>query len=153
MTQESILSEELRRAIGYETAPVVFEIDKTLIQRFVDAVGDENPLWQDEEKARKGLYGGITAPPSLLCAVLAVGTPPWEPIANALPARALDGGGEWEFFQPIRMGDKISVVNKLAEITERQGRYGPMLLVTSEITWRNQRQEAVAKARSTVIRY
>jgi acyl dehydratase len=147
------LTDELRRAIGYETAPVVFEIDKTLINRFVDAVEDANPLWQDEEKARKGPYGGIVAPPSLLCAVLATGTPAWESIASALPPRALDGGGEWEFSQPVRLGDTISVVNRLIDITERQGRLGPMLLVTSELTWRNQRGELVAKAHSTVIRY
>lgn len=153
MAQESILTDELRRAIGYETEPVVVEIDKTVIARFADAVEDRNPLWQDEARARSSRYGGIVAPPSLLCAVLMTGKPAWEHVSNLLPPRALDGGGEWEFYQPIRAGDTIRVVNKLSDMVERPGRLGPMLLVTCEITWRNQRQEMVAKARSTLIRY
>jgi len=151
--QESILTDELRRAIGYETEPVVIEIDKTIIARFADAVEDGNPLWRDEAKARSSRYGGIVAPPSLLCAVLMTGKPAWEHISHLLPQRALDGGGEWEFYQPVRVGDTITIVNRLLDMAERPGRLGPMLIVTSEITWRNQREELVAKARASLIRY
>lgn len=151
--EESLLDDEMRSAIGYETQPVVFEIDKTFIRRFVEAVGDTNPLWSNENEANQSGSGQMIAPPSLLCTELMLGQSAWAPIAHRLPKNGVDGGGEWEFFAPIRLGDSISVVGKLANIIERKGRLGTMLIVTSEITWHNQRRELVARATNTAITY
>ena len=39
---------------------------KDAIRHWADAIGDLNPLWRDEEYARKTLYGGLIAPPTWL---------------------------------------------------------------------------------------
>lgn len=153
MTQESLITEQLRQAVGRESAPVVVEINKTFIKRFAEGVGDPNPLFGDEETARGSRFGGVVAPPSLFCAAFLIGELPFAPIETLLPPRALDGGGEWEILRPVRAGDTITVVNKLTDLSERQSRIGPMLVVSMESTWQNQRQEVVAKARFTIIRY
>ena len=66
MTQESLVTDELKAAIGVESAPALNEVEKGAIRKFAQAVGDPNPLWQDEEYAKKGPYGRIVAPPTFL---------------------------------------------------------------------------------------
>ncbi len=67
--------------------------------------------------------------------------------------RLLDGGSDWEYFQPVRPGDWITAVSRLTDLQERPGRMGLMILMTSLITYRNQFDEVVATQTSTSIRY
>ena len=46
--------------------------------------------------------------------------------------RGLDGGSDWEYFQPIRPGDRITVQSKLVDLREAEGRLGPMVFITIE---------------------
>ena len=63
MTDESSILEQLRSEIGKESPPRSEEVEKGVIRRFVNALGDHNPLYEDEEFARKSRYGGKIAPP------------------------------------------------------------------------------------------
>jgi len=145
LAQEDIV-EDLQKKVGTEGKPVRLEIEKGLVRRYVEAVGDNNPLWQDEEYARGTSYGGIIAPPWLLCALMA--TFPTVSQAKTLPSavpevtlpreRVLDGGGEWEFSLPLRLGE---------------GRIGKMLFFVYETKYTNQRGELVARSSSTLINY
>ena len=54
---------------------------------------------------------------------------------------------------PIRVGDVITAVNRLADYTERDGRLGLMLFTVIENTWTNQDDEFVKRTRMTLIRY
>lgn len=40
-----------------------FPLDRTMIRRFYQAVGDVNPVYWDEEAAAESRYGGVVAPP------------------------------------------------------------------------------------------
>lgn len=150
-TQSPFLTEEMRqKAIGIESAPVVLEVEKGHIRRFAQAVGDPNPLWNDEVAARKGRYGGLIAPPTFLRSVKY--DRPQLPYDTPF-TRILDGGSEWEYFQPIRVGDRITTVARIADVSERAGRLGAMIFTTLEISYTNQFGELVATQRSTGIRY
>jgi len=65
----------------------------------------------------------------------------------------LDGGGEWEIYKPMKVGDVITARTKLANIYERQGKIGKMYFYVSETNIVNQRNEQVAKATGTLILY
>ena len=66
-TSAPILTEEMRQqAIGHESAPVTHDIEKGAIIKFAQAIGDPNPLFNDEVQARKSRYGGLIAPPTFL---------------------------------------------------------------------------------------
>ena len=65
----------------------------------------------------------------------------------------LNGGMEAEYGTPIRSGDVITGVNRLAAYTERSGRLGLMLFTVMEDTWTNQDGALVKRARTTLIRY
>ncbi len=49
MAEGSSGIEGLRDKIGMEREVGVYEIEKGMIRKFALAVGDPNPLWQDEE--------------------------------------------------------------------------------------------------------
>jgi acyl dehydratase len=158
--QDSTL-EGLRKRIGTEAEPITFEIDRALIGSFVRAVGDSNPMWQDEEYARTTGYGSIIAPPFLLCALMTVcphdsryGIAPL-PVPELPPPHEhiLDGGEEWEFFRPMRLGDTISSRTRFADVFEREGRVGKMLFLVYETIYTNQHGESVAKASYTIVNY
>lgn len=65
----------------------------------------------------------------------------------------LNGGMEAEYGVPIRSGDVITGVNRLASYTERSGRLGLMLFTVMEDTWTNQDGDLVKRGRTTLIRY
>ena len=66
-TPPSFLTAEMReQAIGTESEPVTVDVEKGAILKFAQAIGDENPLWNDEAAARRTRYGGLIAPPTFL---------------------------------------------------------------------------------------
>ncbi len=150
MAQQSLITEEMKKVIGVPTEPTVIEIDKSAIVRFCEAIGDSNPMWLDEDYARRGPNGGMVAPPSFLAAARMAGIRPNVP--HNLK-RVLDGGGEWELYRPVRPGDVLTVTTKVVELFEREGKMGRMLFAVRETTWKNQTNELVATARGTYINY
>ena len=73
-------------------------------------------------------------------------------VSSPYPAN-LDGGSEWDYFEPVRPGDRITVTNYLADVFERQGRLGLMLFMVRETKYVNQLGQVVALQRSTGISY
>ena len=150
-TPPPFLTEEMReQAIGTESEPLTMEVEKGAIIKFAQAIGDENPLWNDQAAARKTRYGGLIAPPTFLRSLRL--ERPELPFESSF-TRVLDGGSDWEYFQPVRPGDLITAVSRLTDLQERPGRMGIMIFMISLITYRNQFDEVVATQTSTSIRY
>jgi acyl dehydratase len=144
------VTEEARKQIGMVGEARTIEIERWAIRRFADAIGDSSPLFNDEKEARKTRFGGMIAPPTFGRA-LSAGLPD---IKLDMPAfRGLDGGSDWEYVQPIRPGDRITVQTRIADLRESEGRLGPMVFITTETTYTNQYGEICAIQRSTGIRY
>ena len=143
--------EALRAKIGVEWEPVVCEVERGMIWRFARAIGDPNPLWQDEEYAKQSRHGGIIAPPTF---ILAIGFEQIQQgLAPILSGTTLHGGTELECYQPIRPGDVIAATAKITNVRERQSKTGKTVFMTFDITYKNQRQQPVAKCRQMVINY
>jgi hypothetical protein len=155
MQPESLLTTELRSAIGIELEPEVIAVERRMVQRLLKSTGDTNPRWGEE------------APPALLLTWMMSGgkmSPRLPPAINWLMSDGelepvppftglLDGGGEWEFLAPIRLGDVITSTLRIADMRETSGRMGRMLIVTWEREHRNQGGERVAVSRGTLIGY
>ena len=124
--------EELKAYIGKKGVPTVYEIDRTMIRRFCEAIGDNSPRWRE------------LAPPGLLTAAMLMGqgvmTPPWP-----YPG-IVDAGLELEYFKPIRPGDTITVVNEWYNIEDKSNEKRKMILFSMRSTSTNQRGEVVATA-------
>ena len=147
----TFLTEEMRQqAIGVESPPITVEVEKGAIIKFAQAIGDDNPVFNDEIAARNTRYGGLIAPPTFLRSVI-VERPEYT---FEMPYdRLLDGGSEWEYFEPVRAGDRITAVSRITDMSERTGRMGLMVITTYVITYRNQFDQVVATQASTSIRY
>lgn len=151
MTQSGVLTEEHRRQVlGVRFPPVVAEIEKSHIKRFAEAVGDRNPLWNDERAARKTRYGSIIAPPTFL-RILPLGRP--DASLDLPGSRKVDGGSEWEYFEPVRSGDRITAHRRIVDLYERAGSRGPVIFIVALTKYVNQFGDTVATQKTTSIRY
>lgn len=147
---DSVITPEMRAFVGVESAPVTYEVEKGAVARFARAIGDLNPLYLDELVARNSSYGGLIAPPTFLRSLIPGKTP--KPFPEPF-SYVLDGGSEYRFFSPVRVGDRITVTRRMVELFEKQGRLGMMLFRVTEIKYTNQLGEVAAMQLSTTITY
>lgn len=117
------------------------------IRHFAEGIGDVNPLWLDEDHARKTRFGGIIAPPGFL---LSCGMPR----STGLPGiHAMHTGHDWEFLAPVRLGDRITCRVALHSLTEKQGRFaGRQFHEVDRASYLNQDGEVVARLFSHCMR-
>lgn len=163
---ESVITDEMRAAIGVESEAWAVEVDKTSVRMFARAVGYQDPLFYDEEFARSKGYRSLPCPPHYL------GTPVFNP-AGSDPTfgsprrgarnfdipykRRLNGGTDVEFLtkgpqDAICAGDVLQATSRVASFAERSGSLGPMLITNTETIYRRN-GEIVAIARGTGIAY
>ncbi len=150
MTQESVITQQMRDAIGVESEPAVHTVERGAIIKFAQAIEDPNPLFNDEAAARRTRYGGLIAPPTFLRSMSP--GPARVEVRSPYPA-GLDAGSEWEYFEPVRPGDRIAVTMRVSDIYERPGRLGNMLFVIRETRYVNQAGTLAAVQRTTGISY
>lgn len=161
MTAYEIITPEMQAVVGVESEPWPLEVDKLQIRLFARAVGYTDPLYYDEAFAQARGYRSLPCPPHYL------GTPIYNP-ADADPnspgararrprlnhglKRVLNGGTEIEMFDTICAGDTLTATTKIAELAERKGSLGTMLITTTETTYRRD-GKVVAIVRGTGINY
>jgi len=151
-----MVPDSLKQYIGKVDPPHLREVEKGAIRRYADAVGDNNPLYYDEEYAKKTKYGGIIAPPGffgwakktisssegligLIGAMIEAGY-----------AGILDGGMAYDFYLPVRVGDTLVGSPKVADIALKEGKT-KMMILRFETSYTNQNGDLVAKSYQTLI--
>ncbi|RLB31869.1 MAG: hypothetical protein DRH20_15355, partial [Deltaproteobacteria bacterium] len=101
--------------------------------------GDHNPLWLDEDYAKRGIHRGIIAPPFFLTAVSE-----GQAIIGLPGLVSTFVGAEWEWHRVIRVDDRFTVSNRLLELEDKGGPDGRRRFLQSGIlSYVNQRQETV----------
>lgn len=148
----SIITDKMRAMVGVDSEPLAYEIEKGAIKKFAEAIEDPNPLWQDEDFARKTRYSSIIAPPTFITSLRAFDALS-RFLAESPVKRIINGGNEIEYFQPVKVGDKIAVTQRIADLREREGKLGRTVIITLEATFRNQKGEVAAKARTAILAY
>ena len=159
-----MIPEELKKLIGASGSPQTYEVEKGAIRRFADAVGDFNPIYSDDEYAQKSRYGAIIAPPGFFGwptkqargSPLAVDIPPelesaFKQAGYPL-SLVLDGGMEYEFFEPIRAGDTLTAVTTVRNLRERSSETGSIIVSFLDTVYHNQRGELAAKQQLMFVR-
>lgn len=139
------------------------------IRRFALALDDPNPRYYDEDFAKKTKYGGLVAPLTYVY---------WATHSAGLEKRAKDlledgltpsafygipefpniwslgwvrGGDDYEFYQPVRLGDRVSVKCRVADIKEKEGKMGKLVFIYMEHVYRNQNGNLLARHVITMI--
>jgi len=173
MPQEQDISNYIngiKSKMGIETTWKL-EIERGLIAKLAEAIGDPNPLWNDREYASKTRYGRIIAPPSFFGSGMMFGwemciNPPrfesiripggesQKPTTIPMLTNVVDGGSEREFYKLVGEGDVITTVSKLADVSVRESKkFGKMVFLLLENVHWNESGEMVAKCTRRVITY
>jgi acyl dehydratase len=172
----SLITDEVRGYIGLVGEPVTapLPLSQDALRRFTQAVMDPDPLYWDEQYAATTRYGTVVAPPlyPVHAFVRPAGSPDpldaleldadWDGVPRTSSNRGLprvpialqrlvNGGTEAEFFQLAAVGDVITARSRYADITERQGRSGPMVIVRMETTYTNQDDAVLAVVTTSAI--
>ena len=123
-------------------------VTKDGIRHFAEGIGDTNPLWVDEEYAKKTRYGVIPAMPGYL------GTMSGPPRLIGLPGvLAFHAGTDLEFYKPLLLGDKIDSEREFADFDVKSSESGPTRVIEHwEARYTNQLGEMVAKSHTTTMR-
>ena len=144
MTEQSVVTDAMRRAVGVESEPKTHLVEAGAIRKFADAIGDPSPAY------RGTADGGAVAPPTFLRSLDAG---PATAVFESPYPDLLDGGSEWEYARPVRAGDRIAVTETLVDVAEKSGRLGPMLLATWETRYVDDSGATVATQRNTLVYY
>jgi len=161
VSERLLTIEDMEKHIGMEGKPHILSMGQEVVTRFLEAVGDENPLWTDEEYARQTRYEGTIVPPHIFTGLMTLlrcspesGVVPIPVPEAPLPRKnVLEGEETWEFFTPVRMGDIITARTKLSDVKRREGRLGEMFILTFESESINQHGETVARSINTIVNY
>jgi hydroxyacyl-ACP dehydratase HTD2-like protein with hotdog domain len=125
-----------RSIIGLSSEATVNEVERGAIRKFAEAIGDPSPAY-----AR-----GDVAPPTFPTTFRTK-----LPGVNLDPKRILHGGEEFAYERPIRGGDRITVVRRIADVYEREGSVGHMTFYIFESEGTDEQGQLVYKSRSTII--
>jgi len=96
--------EEIEVGVERTTRPVALTLQ--IIQDYARAIGDLNPLYFDEDHARRSRFGGLIAPPTIHVPLLflATETTDWMRTPGTINA-----GQNWYYRRPARPGDVVTL--------------------------------------------
>jgi acyl dehydratase len=143
--------EEKDPRVGRSSKPVSMRVEFGKIREFAAAIKDANPVYFDEEYAKKEA-GGVPPPPTFSMTMAF-----WDDAKNRIDLgmdmrRVLHGGQEFEYVRPVHAGDTLTAQGSLTEIYKKPGkRGGEMTFAVLQTEYKNQRGEVVLYARSTII--
>jgi acyl dehydratase len=166
--------ESLQQFIGVSSGQMraVDAVEPGSVRKFVQAIMDEDPIYWDDEVKGATQYGGLVAPYLYPAHMLRryAGTPdPLDCFADnedfdglemssyGLPplplpySRALNGGGEVEFYSLANHGDQVFATSRYADVQVREGSTGQMIFVTIETTYAKQTGQLLEKVRETLV--
>jgi len=157
MANGSLITDEMSELIGKTLDTIVFKVEEGAIQRYAQAIGDPNPLFNDLDYAKNTKYGRLLAPPGFTGWPIKAGRPTEKLFAFLVragaPPRILDGGIEFEFIEPIGAGDVLTATSKIAKVTERETKLGKTMFTTAEVTYVNQKGNVALRSRATIIQF
>lgn len=115
--------------VGRQSAPLTYDIERGHVRRFVEAIGDDNPIYVEQAAARAAGHPRIPAPPTFATALR-----PNDP-REGLDIdwkKLLHGEQSFTYHRPLYVGDRVTVVGRIAEATAKSGRSGDMDLMVVE---------------------
>ena len=140
--------------IGRTFEPFTVEVDKSKIRELAQALGDDNPVFVDDEAAQAAGLPGIVAPPTYPALFKMWGEGGSSPHIKTIGGnvlRLLHGEESYEYFGLIRPGDVITGQTKVVDITEKEGRGSTLDIVKLQTDYRNQHGELVVVGKSTIV--
>lgn len=140
----------LQSLIGPIGEEVQTLVELGAVRRMALCVGDLDPIHFDEAAAKARGYRGVVAPWPLLwlyfftCSIYEHDFP--------FGKATVHGQDDYEFFEPMIVGDVITVRTAMVDAKLKHGKVGRLGQVVSERRFTNQRGELCAVLRTTLFR-
>lgn len=170
------VTDEVRALIGAESEEQLAPdaVERGAIRRMAHATMDTDRVFWDDAYAKDTRYGGVVAPPLFPVHMHQRAPDAPDPLDKArsdpgydgtkgatglfaLPEvpiplkRLLNAGVEVEFFKYAEPGERVTVVNRYADIFQKQGKKGPMVFVVVERRFRNDKRETLLTYKQTLV--
>lgn len=152
------------------------DVNQAMIRHWVDAMGDENPVYVDEKAARDNGFPGVVAPPTMLQAWVMRGylsqkggewkaprdasgeTPAQEQLFDVFNAAGFTSvvatNCDQEYTRPIVLGDRLTVSSVIDSVSpEKHTGLGDGHFVTTRLEFTDQHGERVATMRFRILRF
>ena len=116
-----------RHVIGEESNKIKNVVEKGIVKRFAESIGDLHPIYVNEETGRQSRYGRNIAPPTFP-RVFDYG----EIKGLQLPNKGLIHGEQiYHYERPLLVGEELYCYTKIKDYYEKEGKNGLMgFLVT-----------------------
>jgi uncharacterized OB-fold protein/acyl dehydratase len=122
-------------------------VNQPMIRHWVDAMGDDNPIYTDQTAAKAAGHPGIVAPPAMIQVWTMMGLggvrPDDDPIGPII--ELFDNAGflgvvatncEQTYHRYLRPGEEVSVVAELTDVVgPKQTALGEGYFVSQKVTW------------------
>ena len=142
-----------KKVIGHEFEAFSTTVEAGKVKLFCKAIGEEDPIYQSEDAARKAGYPKIPVSPTFLQAL--TNDDPEKggllKLINVDIGLILHGEQHYEYLSPVHVGDKITCQQQVMDIYDKKG--GALWFIVSETSMKNEAGKMVAKATGiTVVR-
>ena len=125
--------------IGMVSEPRTFEVTAEAVRTFMEATGD--PALQSSEALQ---YVPPTFPTTFRMGVPGLAL-------DSSKMQLLHGEQAYSYTRPLRVGEHVTCIVRVAEVNERSGRSGPMTFLVTEISGSDSQQQPIFTGRSTLI--
>lgn len=156
--------EQAKEWIGWRAPAYVADVpvDESRSKYYCTLAEDGNPSYWDDNWAQRYWGGLITAPGLLMTWVMPL---QWDPagkrespmLAMKVPLPGdtiINTGTETEFFKPVYIGDRITVIDEVVDVSEEKTtRLGTGHFIITDGFFYNSRGELVGRNRNTLYRF
>jgi acyl dehydratase len=110
-------------AIGKTFPPFEYEVGKEKIREYAQAVGEDNPVYFDRERAKAAGFRDVPAPPMFAVVYSSGSVAPgiFDPDVGINFAMMVHGSQEFVWGEPVCAGDVITTETSVKDISEKGG--------------------------------
>ncbi|MGI6125983.1 MAG: MaoC family dehydratase N-terminal domain-containing protein [Planifilum sp.] len=133
--------------VGSRSRPVINWVERGAVRKFAEAIGDLNPLYLDEEVAKKSRYRRLIAPPTF------PQTFDYGTIEGLrLPESGLIHGEQrFDYVRPLFVGEEIHCYRVFQDMYEKKGSRGRLTFLVFSRVGEDRKGETLFKTRDVII--
>ena len=110
---------ELRKGMKFPDYEYTLRPD--IIETYVKAVEETDPLYTDEDYARQGPFGARIVPPTTI-AIYVTPSQVFKDIGKKPPSGMIQTAQKFEFLYPVTIGETVTARASIDDIYQKKGR-------------------------------
>lgn len=140
-------------------------VNQPMIHHWVDAIGDKNPIYVDQEAAKAAGHPGIVAPPAMIqvwtMGGLGAGRSDDDPLSKIM--KLFDDAGyvgvvatncEQTYHRYLQPGEELTIHAEITDVVgPKQAALGEGYFINQLITWTTEEGEAVAEMNWRIMKF